>query len=74
MIWLKRLVVVSLLCLMGVATWLWLTMLSPWFYERPEELPDIEQRTQQVFVYGTLRYLPIRWVVMGTSGLSLIHI
>ncbi|BBI74344.1 gamma-glutamylcyclotransferase family protein [Vreelandella aquamarina] len=68
MIWLKRLVVVSLLCLMGVATWLWLTMLSPWFYERPEELPDIEQRTHQVFVYGTLRYLPIRWVVMGTSG------
>ncbi len=68
MIWLKQLVVVSLLCLMGVATWLWLTMLSPWFYERPEELPDIEQRTHQVFVYGTLRYLPIRWVVMGTSG------
>ncbi len=68
MIWLKRLVVVSLFCVMGVAVWLWLTMLSPWFYDRPEALPAIEQRTHQVFVYGTLRYLPVRWVVMGSSG------
>mgnify|MGYP003133534539 FL=1 len=68
MIWAKRLVWSLLAGLMGVAAWLWLTMLSPWFYERPEELPDIEQRTHQVFVYGTLRYWPIRWIVMGTSG------
>ncbi|XQU07253.1 gamma-glutamylcyclotransferase [Halomonas sp. LY9] len=68
MIWLKRLVIGSLLCLAGLAVWLWLTMLSPWFYDRPEELPAIEQRTHQVFVYGTLRYLPVRWVVMGSSG------
>ena len=68
MIWAKRLVWSLLAGLMGIAAWLWLTMLSPWFYERPEELPDIEQRTHQVFVYGTLRYGPVRWIVMGDSG------
>jgi len=51
-----------------VAGWLWLTMLSPWFYERPAGLADIEQRTHQVFVYGTLRYAPVRLVVMGSFG------
>ncbi|WP_404377778.1 gamma-glutamylcyclotransferase family protein [Vreelandella aquamarina] len=72
MVWFKRLVIGALLsllgCLLGLAIWLWLTMLSPWFYDRPEHLPDIEQRTHRVFVYGTLRYLPVRWIVMGSSG------
>lgn len=66
--WLKRLLIASGLLLAGLAAWLWLTMLSPWFYERPASLADIEPHTHQVFVYGTLRYLPIRWVVMGASG------
>ena len=31
-------------------------------------LADIEQRPHQVFVYGTLRYAPIRLIVMGSFG------
>lgn len=68
MVWLKRLLVASGLGLISVAGWLWLTMLSPWFYDRPDDLPAIEQRTHQVFVYGTLRYAPIRLIVMGSFG------
>lgn len=67
-VWLKRLMIVSGTGLLGMAGWLWLTMLSPWFYERPEGLADIEQRTHLVFVYGTLRYAPVRLVVMGSFG------
>lgn len=66
--WFKRLVIISGVGLLGVAGWLWLTMLSPWFYERPEGLARIEQRSHQVFVYGTLRYAPVRLVVMGSFG------
>ncbi|TVP51273.1 MAG: gamma-glutamylcyclotransferase [Halomonas sp.] len=68
MVWLKRLLIGSGLGLISVAGWLWLTMLSPWFYDRPDDLPDIEQRSHQVFVYGTLRLAPVRLVVMGSFG------
>lgn len=68
MAWLKRLFILSGVGLLSLAGWLWLTMLSPWFYDRPDDLPAIEQRTHQVFVYGTLRYAPIRLVVMGSFG------
>jgi gamma-glutamylcyclotransferase (GGCT)/AIG2-like uncharacterized protein YtfP len=67
-VWLKRLFIVCGAGLLGVAGWLWLTMLSPWFYDRPEDLAEIEQRTHQVFVYGTLRYAPVRLLVMGSFG------
>jgi len=68
MVWLKRLLILSGVGLLSLAGWLWLTMLSPWFYDRPDDLPTIEQRTHQVFVYGTLRYAPVRLVVMGSFG------
>ncbi|SDN11108.1 gamma-glutamylcyclotransferase family protein [Vreelandella arcis] len=68
MAWVKRLLVLCVILMAGLAGWLWLTMLSPWFYERPDDLAAIEQRTHHVFVYGTLRYAPVRWVVMGGSG------
>lgn len=68
MAWLKRLFILSGVGLLSLAGWLWLTMLSPWFYDRPDDLPTIEQRTHQVFVYGTLRYAPIRLAVMGSFG------
>ncbi|KAA0013501.1 gamma-glutamylcyclotransferase [Billgrantia pellis] len=48
--------------------WLWLTLLSPFTYERPAHLPDIEPGRHRVFVYGTLRLAPVRWVVMGRAG------
>lgn len=68
MVWIKRLAQITGVVVLGLATWLWLTMLSPWFYSPPDELPSIEQRTHNVFVYGTLRYAAIRWMVMGGSG------
>ena len=57
-------------CCWGVAGWLWLTKCSsPWFYDRPDELAPISSSaTHQVFVYGTLRYAPVRWIVMRGSG------
>lgn len=64
----KQLLIVSLLLVIAIAGWLWLTMLSPWLYDRPDHVADIEQRSHQVFVYGTLRYAPVRWVVMRASG------
>lgn len=64
----KRCVMLAVILLLAVATWLWLTMLSPWFYQRPSDLPAVANGTHQVFVYGTLRYAPIRYLVMGTSG------
>ncbi|MBR2512790.1 MAG: gamma-glutamylcyclotransferase [Halomonas sp.] len=64
----KQLLIGSLVLAIGIAGWLWLTMLSPWLYDRPDHVADIEQRSHQVFVYGTLRYAPVRWVVMRASG------
>ncbi|QOR38855.1 gamma-glutamylcyclotransferase [Billgrantia diversa] len=62
-------VVVSLfIVLLAVSGWLWLTMLSPFIYERPDHLPDIKEGEHVVFVYGTLRLAPIRWVVMRRAG------
>ncbi|RUR51621.1 gamma-glutamylcyclotransferase family protein [Vreelandella populi] len=68
MVWIEKLLQITGVLVLGLATWLWLTMLSPWFYSPSEEMPSIEQRTHNVFVYGTLRYTAIRWVVMGGSG------
>ncbi|WP_319022814.1 MULTISPECIES: gamma-glutamylcyclotransferase family protein [unclassified Halomonas] len=68
MIWIKRGLALALLAVLAVALWLWLTMLSPWFYERPAHIEPIEQRNHHVFVYGTLRFAPVRWVVMQSTG------
>lgn len=65
---LMRCAVLVLIALVGMATWLWLTMLSPWFYDRPEHLATVKPGPHQVFVYGTLTYAPVRLVVMGTMG------
>lgn len=67
-VWFKRIIIISGAVVLGIVGWLWLTMLSPWFYDRPDVLADIEQRTHQVFVYGTLRYAPVRLAVMGSFG------
>ncbi|PMR75613.1 gamma-glutamylcyclotransferase family protein [Billgrantia endophytica] len=52
----------------AVLAWLWLTMLSPFTYDRPDHLPDVDGGPHEVFVYGTLRFAPVRWVVMGRAG------
>jgi gamma-glutamylcyclotransferase (GGCT)/AIG2-like uncharacterized protein YtfP len=64
----KRFAVLLLIVFVGIATWLWLTMLSPWFYDRPDHLASIQSRPHHVFVYGTLTYAPVRFVVMGALG------
>ncbi len=53
-----------------LAGWLWLTMLSPFTYERPDHLPDIAPGVHEVFVYGTLRFAVVRWLVTGRAGES----
>ncbi|MCS2610591.1 gamma-glutamylcyclotransferase family protein [Halomonas dongshanensis] len=65
---LKWLLLLCMAALAGVAAWLWLTMLSPWFYDSTENATTIAPGQHQVFVYGTLRFAPVRWVVMGSSG------
>ncbi|WP_338071771.1 gamma-glutamylcyclotransferase family protein [Billgrantia desiderata] len=65
---LRHYVLVTLFGLLALAGWLWLTMLSPYTYDRPAHLPEIETGEHAVFVYGTLRFAPVRWVVMGRAG------
>ncbi|SEM21224.1 gamma-glutamylcyclotransferase family protein [Halomonas caseinilytica] len=69
MMTLRRLGLLSL-CLapFAIAAWFWLTWLSPWTYERPDSLPAIAHGEHHLFVYGTLRYAPVRWLVYGRSG------
>lgn len=65
----RRLVQFSLLSApLAILAWLWLTMLSPWTYQRPDDLPPVAEGTQAVFVYGTLTYAPVRWLVYGRAG------
>ncbi|SDJ78322.1 gamma-glutamylcyclotransferase family protein [Billgrantia gudaonensis] len=52
----------------GIAGWLWWSLLSPYTYDRPDHLPAIQSGTHEVFVYGTLRYAPVRWLVYGRVG------
>lgn len=64
----RYLLIIALLGGIGIVTWCWLILLSPWGYERPDDVADIEQRTHQVFVYGTLTYAPVRWLVIQANG------
>ncbi|QJQ96629.1 MULTISPECIES: gamma-glutamylcyclotransferase family protein [Halomonadaceae] len=51
-----------------LAGYLWVTMLSPFTYSRPDHLAEITEGQHEVFVYGTLRYASVRWVVYGRAG------
>ncbi|TDB05498.1 gamma-glutamylcyclotransferase family protein [Halomonas marinisediminis] len=48
-----------------VGGWLWLTLLSPFLYERPAHLEPIAEGPHAVYVYGTLRVPVVRWIVIG---------
>ncbi|MEQ6917453.1 gamma-glutamylcyclotransferase family protein [Halomonas aquatica] len=63
--WLGALAIASPITLAG---WLWLTMLSPWTYDRPDHLAPITEGPHRVFVYGTLTHAPLRWLVYGRVG------
>ncbi|MBT00797.1 MAG: hypothetical protein CMI01_19365 [Oceanospirillaceae bacterium] len=47
------------------ALYLWFTLLSPWGYSRPTHLLEVPAGEHRVFVYGTLRYPFVRWLVIG---------
>lgn len=65
---LRHLLSLALLGLpLTVGGWLWLTLLSPFTYERPEHLAPIGEGPHRVYVYGTLRLPPVRWIVVGES-------
>ncbi len=53
---------------LALAGWLWLSLLSPWTYERPEHLAPVQEGPHRVFVYGTLTHAPVRWLVYGRVG------
>ncbi|MDI5920564.1 gamma-glutamylcyclotransferase [Halomonas sp. LR5S13] len=63
--WLGALALVGPLALAG---WLWLSLLSPWTYDRPDHLPPVQEGPHRVFVYGTLTHAPVRWLVYGRVG------
>ena len=57
---------VGLLALGGLtAGYAWYTFVSPWGYTRPAELETISPGKHRLFVYGTLRYGLVRWLVYG---------
>lgn len=64
----RHLFFAGLLAALLLLFWLWLTMLSPWTYQQPAGLPVLPEGQQKVFVYGTLTYAPVRWLVYGRSG------
>ncbi|ATJ82800.1 gamma-glutamylcyclotransferase family protein [Halomonas beimenensis] len=53
---------------LAVGAWLWLVLLSPWTYDRPEHLAPVAPGSHALFVYGTLRHAPVRWLVYGRTG------
>ncbi|MFN3881949.1 MAG: gamma-glutamylcyclotransferase family protein [Nitrincola lacisaponensis] len=52
------------LCLLVV----WFNWFSPYGYTPPDDLPVIEERSHQVFAFGTLKSPWVRWLVMGRAG------
>lgn len=64
----RHLLFAGLLAVLVLLFWLWLTLLSPWTYQRPADLPAQPDGPQRVFVYGTLTQAPVRWLVYGRTG------
>lgn len=48
--------------------YLWLIMLSPFFYTPPDHLSAVEERTHRVFAFGTLKQPWVRFLVAGHTG------
>lgn len=69
--WLWGIILGSFALALVAAFYFWLTMLSPFGFEVPEEFADIDPtREHRVFVYGTLRSPWVRRLVMGRSGVG----
>ncbi|WP_040241179.1 MULTISPECIES: gamma-glutamylcyclotransferase family protein [Chromohalobacter] len=68
--WVYRIGLLAVIAIVLGFGYLWYTFQSPYGYEAPDNPPIMDRRLEhhRVFVYGTLRYAPIRWLVMGRAG------
>jgi len=65
----KRLALALILMIVLAVGYLWVVFASPYGYTPPENLPAItRQEPHRVFVYGTLRFGIVRWLVYGRWG------
>ncbi|SHE93370.1 Uncharacterized conserved protein YtfP, gamma-glutamylcyclotransferase (GGCT)/AIG2-like family [Modicisalibacter ilicicola DSM 19980] len=62
---LRRFSIAVLAALAILLFYLWFVLLSPFGYETPDDLPPVAAGEHQVFVYGTLRFGMVRWLVYG---------
>lgn len=68
---LKRALLLVLTAAVLLLFYLWFTLLSPFGYRPPPDLPAIdEQHPHEVFAYGTLTRPWVRRLVMGRAGES----
>lgn len=66
---LGRLLTGGVLATLVLAGWLWWSLLSPFGYQPPADLPAIDPaRTHHVFAYGSLRSAWVRRIAMGRSA------
>nr|WP_298415135.1 gamma-glutamylcyclotransferase [uncultured Halomonas sp.] len=68
MVLLRRFLITSFVALSVVLFYLWFVLLSPYGYEAPQDSPSITEGEHQVFVYGTLRFGLVRWLVYDRWG------
>ena len=70
--WGIRLGIVLMLSTVVGGGYLWYTFRSPYGYEPPASPPIVDTRLERhaVFVYGTLRYDLIRWLVTEDSDIA----
>ncbi|HEY7884972.1 MAG TPA: gamma-glutamylcyclotransferase family protein [Cellvibrionaceae bacterium] len=74
----QRCLLVMILLVVIIAGYLWVVLLGPWGYQYPQAYypatdagvaeAQVADKPHHVFVYGTLRYRPVRLLVMGTTG------
>lgn len=65
----KRLALALMLMIALALGYLWFVFASPYGYSPPENLPAIvRQEPHRMFVYGTLRFGAVRWLVYGRWG------
>ncbi|WP_198411198.1 gamma-glutamylcyclotransferase family protein [Marinimicrobium alkaliphilum] len=60
--------VILSLALILAGNW-WRVFMSPWGFDHPEDfIPVQSDEPHKVFVYGTLTWAPVRWLVTGRAG------
>lgn len=65
---LRRVLIAALAGLAVLLIYLWVVLLSPFGYQAPKDLPPVTPGEHQVFVYGTLRFGIVRWLVYDRWG------